>query len=178
MSEPFLRVGAVEPGIRQAWRAAGLTVLDGFGSRVSRWSLERHVCVGHIGDHTALADAVEAADRGACLAVTVSDALADALFDDAARAGLRAGDGPTPSGDGGSVSRFVAVRARPDPPADPRPEWVVLLELLADGTSVAQAARSCHISLRSAYRRLETARTTLGVASTTAAVVEWRSRSR
>lgn len=177
MSEPFLRVGAVEPGIRQAWRAAGLTVLDGFGSRLSRWSLERHVCVGHIGDRTALADAIEAADRGACLAVTVNDAFADALFDDAARAGLRSGDGPAMSDDRGSASPFVTVPARLDPPTDPRPEWVVLLEQLADGMSVAQAARSCHISLRSAYRRLETARTTLGVASTTAAVVEWRSRS-
>jgi DNA-binding CsgD family transcriptional regulator len=47
-----------------------------------------------------------------------------------------------------------------------------LLELLADGRSVGQAARELGISRRTADRRLRAIRARLGVATTTEAVVE------
>lgn len=177
---PFLSIGIVDRQTRQRWRADGLTVVDGFARDVPGWSLARHVCVGHVNDSPSLADSIEAASRGASLAVTVTDAFADELFDDALRAGLRAADDVLPGkprgAEPGSEHSRPVAGADP-PPTTITPEWAPLLELLADGMSVAQAARSCHLSLRSAYRRLDTARTSLGVTSTTAAVVAWRSRT-
>ncbi|MGQ0624165.1 MAG: LuxR C-terminal-related transcriptional regulator [Sporichthyaceae bacterium] len=47
-----------------------------------------------------------------------------------------------------------------------------LLELLAVGYSVAQAARQCHLSARTAQRRIAEARRSLGAPTNRAAVVE------
>ncbi len=178
MGPPFLRIGVVDVQAMRHWRAEGLEVIEGFGRQVAEWSLDRRVCVGHIHDDASLADALEAASRGASLAVTVIGTFTDALCDDALRAGLHIADDSgscAPSGPS-LADRQDAGGGPADAVGSTEPEWAALLALLAEGLSVAQAARACHISLRSAYRRLDTARTYLGVASTTAAVVTWRSR--
>jgi hypothetical protein len=155
----FLHLGPVDGATRQRWKQAGLVVLDGFAVDVAPWSLERVVCVGRVADRTALGDALEAASRGASLAVVVADELADDLFDDALRLGLE-----------------PVTPVAPAEEANDREDWMALLEALAEGATVAQAARACHLSLRSAYRRIDEARRVLGVASTTAAVVAWQTR--
>jgi DNA-binding NarL/FixJ family response regulator len=48
-----------------------------------------------------------------------------------------------------------------------------LLDALAQGRLVAQAARDAHVSLRTAHRRLREARDTLGAATTAEAVARW-----
>jgi DNA-binding NarL/FixJ family response regulator len=56
------------------------------------------------------------------------------------------------------------------------PEQGALLDLLASGSSIAEAAAALHVSPRTAARRLANARGALGVATTTEAVVAWRRR--
>jgi DNA-binding CsgD family transcriptional regulator len=63
------------------------------------------------------------------------------------------------------------------PSASLDPEQAALLELLARGTSVADAARELHVSRRTAQRRLVAARQALGVRTTAEAVIVAR-RSR
>jgi DNA-binding NarL/FixJ family response regulator len=50
-----------------------------------------------------------------------------------------------------------------------------LLDALARGRLVAQAARDAHVSLRTAHRRLSEAREALGAATTAEAVARWSS---
>jgi DNA-binding CsgD family transcriptional regulator len=52
------------------------------------------------------------------------------------------------------------------------PVHAELLQVLAGGASVAQAARSTHVSTRTAYRRLDEARWALGARSWVGAVVQ------
>lgn len=71
------------------------------------------------------------------------------------------------------------------PPDEPPPsagpdvddETAALLGLLAEGRSVAEAARETHMSLRTAQRRLGTARTAFGVTTTAGAVAAWLRRA-
>ena len=53
------------------------------------------------------------------------------------------------------------------------PEQRQILDLLADGASIAQAARQLYLSLRTANRRVAAARDALGVASTREAVLAY-----
>lgn len=62
----------------------------------------------------------------------------------------------------------VEVSAAPVPLTD---EQRVLLRLLADGRSVAEAAEAVGLSRRTAHRRLEAARRALGVATSTEAIL-------
>ncbi len=129
----------------------------GFSLPAEPWTVKAVVCVGDIADLTQLADAFEVALRGADLLVEVAPALVEALADQAIRAGLQLWK----------------------PPAEAiRPEWAGLLDALAGGASIAQAARGCHMSPRSAYRRLEDARRALGASTTTAAVTRWATGDR
>jgi DNA-binding CsgD family transcriptional regulator len=50
---------------------------------------------------------------------------------------------------------------------------IALLEALARGRLVSQAARDAHVSLRTAHRRLSEARVALGAATTAEAVARW-----
>jgi hypothetical protein len=119
------------------------------------WSLSRRVWAAAIADDEALAEALLAAVRGCSLVVTdIDDARRALLIDDCRRLGVHLVDGP---------------------PA-PLPEWAGLLEALADGLPINEAAKRCAMSLRTAHRRLGEARTALQVKSTTAAVVAWRNR--
>ena len=73
----------------------------------------------------------------------------------------------------GRVADLVQPHVRPGPaPADEPidPVAVQVLDLLASGVTVADAARRLHLSTRSAHRRLAAARAALGVDSTTEAV--------
>jgi DNA-binding NarL/FixJ family response regulator len=53
---------------------------------------------------------------------------------------------------------------------------VALLRALAEGSTVAEAARRLHLSLRGAHRRLASARTQLGVSTTQQAIAKVVSR--
>jgi hypothetical protein len=162
---PFLAVGPCGASQRAAWQAAGWRVVDGWIAPLEPWSLDGFVFVGRVGDRESTTAAVEVGARGAALAIVeVADEWCDALFDDLLRLGF---DAPHAAGgddaDGGT---------------DGDPPWAALLDALATGAPVAQAARQCHLSLRSAYRRLADARAELEVGSTTAAVVAWQRRRR
>ena len=161
---PFLAVGPCGPGQRAAWQAEGRAIVVGWVVPPEPWSLHGFVFVGGVTDRESTAAAVEVGARGAALAVTeVAGEWCDVLFDDLLRLGF---DPPSAAGakaplDGGT-----------------EPAWAALLDALAAGAPVAQAARNCHLSLRSAYRRLAEARAALAVGSTTAAVVAWQRRRR
>jgi hypothetical protein len=81
---------------------------------------------------------------------------------------------------GGTVWAASSSRAGPptDPPAyapaaDVDGTTASLLDALARGRFVAQAAREAHVSLRTAHRRLRDARQALGAATTVEAVTRW-----
>jgi hypothetical protein len=151
----FARFGPVAAADLRAWRSERRLIVDGFDAGGATADA---VCIGVIDDDRAAAAALDAAVAGASLAVVGGAGYLDALVDDLARLGVEIcwGDDTVDA----------------DPVDD---EWSILLERLAAGASVAQAARACHMSLRSAYRRLALARTVLGVSSNTAAVVARRS---
>lgn len=152
--DPFLYLGAPPPVVVEHWTASGWRIRDGF--TVDGEPLDGVVCIGRVEDAAGVADVVEAAARGAAIAVEGDDQLLDLVADDAVRLDLE--PAPEPG----------------HPPAAAADEWAPLLERLAAGDSVANAARSCHLSLRTAYRRLAAARTAYGVPSNTAAIVAWQ----
>ena len=158
---PFL-VGELDDELRRHLARGGRRVVHGWCPEEDGWALDGVVCVGAVSGPEELADALDAAARGAGLVVThLDDRIADAFFDDCRRLGLRPHDPRREAGAGGSDE----------------PEWAPLLEALADGASLEEAARRCFVSRRTAYRRLQEACAALGAASNTAAVVEWRRRN-
>jgi DNA-binding NarL/FixJ family response regulator len=127
---------------------------------VSGWTLPRRpwnagkglVCLGSLGDATDAQAALLAAARGAgvvAVARCSGDEL-DAFVDDLARLG--------------TVEELHAETTLA-PSEEQR-----LLELLAEGLSLDDAAAALHISRRTAERRLACARRALGVRTTAAAV--------
>lgn len=120
------------------------------------WSLQGHLAAGRIDDAAGHAAALDAAIRGADVVVDVVAGRLESFRDDAARASIAEWRPPSPGPDRG---------------------WAVLLDALAAGDSIEQAARRCHLSLRSAHRKLAIARAELGVTSTAAAVARWAGRS-
>ena len=73
----------------------------------------------------------------------------------------------------------VLTEARPPGPADQLDEdGRALLELLAQGLTLNEAAGSLHLSLRTANRRLAAARVALGVATTLEAIATLSAGSR
>lgn len=153
---PFLFIGTPSPVAVRHWADSGWRIVEGF-THDATGRLDGVVCIGRVDDRAAAADAVEAAARGAAIAVDGDDGCLDVVVDDAVRLGLEPAAVP------------------PDTPgAAADDEWAPLLERLAAGESVADAARACHVSLRSAYRRLADARAAYGVSSNTAAVVAWQ----
>ncbi len=130
-------------------------VVTGFELGDDPWSVTGVVCVGRVVDDASHAGALDAALRGADVVVDVTDDRRAAFVDDVMRSGLVLWSG-------------AESRAQP--------EWAPLLDALAGGMPIAEAARRCHLSVRSAHRRLATARQELGVATTTAAVARWSAR--
>ena len=156
---PGVQPGRVAIGTPDAAEAAPLleggTVVAGFELGDDPWSVTGVVCVGRVVDDASHARALDAALRGADVVADVADERRAAFVDDVTRSGLVLWSG-------------VESTAQP--------EWAPLLDALAGGVPVAEAARRCHLSVRSAHRRLATARQVLGVATTAAAVARWSAR--
>jgi len=127
-------------------------VWDGPGADLDATSPTEVVVVGIVDDDISMGDALEIALSGVDQILTVSPTHADALRDDLRRGGIEV---------------WCAG------PVDDRPEWASLLDAMATGASLLEAARRANLSQRSAYRKLAEARHALGVESNTAAIVEW-----
>lgn len=143
------------------------------------WDLsgQRLVLVAAIRGSADVAGTVLAAARGVTLVLAVDGAGADPLEVDAlldALARLRPVRTWGRNGHG--------VEPAPDPSrhdcAELGEEYRRLLDLLADGASLGEAAATSHLSLRTANRRLSEARSALGAPSNRAAVLAWRARQR
>lgn len=146
---------AVGETARDGWRP-----FRGFVLPPEPWDLRAHrlVVVGPVPDEPTARSALLCAVRGTGLVVTVDRAApwAVAFLADLAR--LRPPEGP-------------AGGPRSDIPLSDQQR--ALLDLLADGQSIAQAARRLYLSLRTANRRVAEARAALGVATTREAVVAY-----
>ncbi len=130
-------------------------VHPGFDVGDEIWRIHGLVCVGPVADDVSHGAALDVVLRGADVVADVAAERAAAFADDLRRAGLTLW---TPRDD-----QLDAVAE-------------ALLESLANGASVAQAARQCAVSVRSAHRRLADARRRIGVATNVQAIVAWRSR--
>jgi DNA-binding CsgD family transcriptional regulator len=122
--------------------------------------LSRLVCHGAVGTGEDAGAAVLAATWGAglLLAVHADPETRDALVEDLMRIG--------------SVTRGLS-----QPGTQLTADEASLLDLLAAGLSLGQAATRLHLSRRTADRRLSAARRRLGVVTTAEALVAWRSRA-
>jgi hypothetical protein len=121
-----------------------------------RWTLGGVLVAGRVDDDVGHAAALDALIRGADVVADVSPSRVESFMED--------------------VDRAAIVQWRPST-ASASAGWAALLDALAAGESIEQAARRCHLSLRSAHRQLAKARVELGVSSTAAAVARWASRS-
>jgi len=158
----------------------GWQVHRGFTPAEEPWDLApvRLVAVGVVGDRDAAEAALLCAVRGAGLVVTLDQgrSWAPGFLHDlarleparavparatAARPGPDAdGAGASATADGAGMSALTA-------------EQCDLLDLLAAGHSIAEAARLRYLSLRTANRRVADARATLGVPTTREAVLAY-----
>lgn len=128
----------------------------------------RMICAGTVDSESGARAALLAAARGAGLLIALSAELDQDLrsrfLDDLGRIG------PVRHGEHGEHD---------DPtPAALSTEQRELVERLADGASIPQAAAELFISVRTAERRMSQVRTALGVRTTAAAVVAYRSGRR
>lgn len=148
-----LEAAAAELG-RQGWR-----LNRGLAPPEEPWDLgpARLVAVAPLPDLPAAQAALLCAVRGAGLVVGLDPAAPWA-------AGFRA--------DLRSLAPAPAAPA-PVPAGDLSPDQRDLLDLLAAGNSIAQAARLRFLSLRTANRRVAEARDALGVATTREAVLAY-----
>lgn len=150
--------GDPTPAIRRA-RAAGWNPQRGLSVADNPWDLSagRHLAIAEITTAEQAAAALMLAVRGAGLLVFIDR---EAPWAGGFLADLERLAAPTPSVGG--------------PPAIPlTQEQRELLDLLAAGASIASAAASRYISLRTANRRIAEARKALGAASTSEAVVAY-----
>lgn len=129
-------------------------IVAGFELGGEPWDLAGVVCAGVVLDDATHAAALDVAMRGADVVAEVSSGRLAAFLDDVGRAGITLWAG-NESGE---------------------PDWIPLLDALAAGGSVAEAARACHLSLRTAHRRLERARADLHAPTTAAAIATWSAR--
>lgn len=134
---------------RRELAAGGWTVVDGWRHDPSV------VCAGVVEDAFGAAEALLAAVAGAGLLVDARAGrdVVDRLVDD--------------------LRRLGSVDHRTNEPAAPllTREERELIALLANGATVSEAARTLHLSRRTADRRLASARAKLGVATTAEAIV-------
>lgn len=148
---------AVPPSLIRACREDGGVVGDGFDLPVDPWDLtdRRLTRVGEVVDEGGVSDAVMAAARGVGVLVACADEpLRDLLIEDLGRLGA------------------VDVElVGPDPLDVLDDDQRRLLARLAEGDSVAAAARILSVSTRTAERRLSSARSLLGVRTTAEAIV-------
>lgn len=145
-------------GPAEVLRGRGWDVVDRLDNPPLR--VERLVCRALITDSATAQAAVLAASWGAGLLIGiggVDQSIRERLIDDLERIS--------------PLQRRVA-------PADLElhPEAARLLDRLAAGQTLGEAAREAHLSRRTADRRLAEARRSLGVASTAEAITVWVSR--
>ena len=129
----------------------------------SRITTQRAVVVT---DQASAAAAVRAAIGGDALVVHAAAprAILDRLYDDLRRLG--------------PVTVHAGAASQPKPPAGRlSAEERGLIDLLATGRTVREAAIELHISPRTADRRLRSARAALGVATTIEAILATRSQT-
>ena len=153
MSRPLVVVEGSDRALAHALRE-----VEREGARVVRgWRNDRSVvCTGPVRDAADAAEALLAAVAGAGLVVhaQAERGVIDRLVDD--------------------LRRFGPVDHRtvePDPVPELTPDERRLLDRLAEGKALGEAAASLHLSRRTADRRLASARDKLGVATTAEAVV-------
>ncbi len=141
-------------------RDAGWTVTAPDQVPPEPWDLVgRALVVVVTADEAGMADVVLLAARGAGLVLVVDiedPVIAEALLDQLGRIG--------PVRDAGVVGGSGAARRLSR-------EEAAVLEALAEGASIPEAAARLFVSVRTANRRLASARAALGVDSTRAAVV-------
>lgn len=144
--------GVVLPG--------GWSRREGFGLPARPWDLasRRWICVGRISGDEEASAALAALVRGVGLAVAVDGGGRFRLrvLDDLHRAGE-----VTIAGND--------TRSLPTVDADAE----ILLESLAAGATVEEAAQAAHLSARTAHRRLAAVRDAYGAANTTEALACW-----
>jgi DNA-binding CsgD family transcriptional regulator len=146
---------ALRKATADGWRPQrGLAVPD------EPWDLaaHRHLAVAAVRTEAEAASALLLAVRGAGLIVSVDGTApwAAGLLADLDRL-----DAPAPESAGTDAEMPLSQ------------EQCDLLDLLAAGASIASAAASLYVSLRTANRRIAAARTALGAASTSEAVVAY-----
>jgi hypothetical protein len=158
-TQPVLRA-SIEADLRgRGWR-----VTAGFGLEGMDFDVHdaRVLCAGVVADAEERQAALIAAVRGAGLLILLSEPAIvgdDEFVADLERLAISAGapgvdwrhDGLTPTG----LTQ----------------EMVALLRALGEGVTVAEAARSLHLSLRGAHRRLAAARTLLDVSTNQEAIL-------
>jgi hypothetical protein len=121
------------------------------------WALTGMLCSCEVVDDADHSNALDAALRGADVVVDVGPGRVAQFLEDIDRLGVKVWHPP-------AADTTLA-------------EWGQLLDALARGATTEEAARRCHLSLRSAHRRLAVARTVLGVSTTAAAVSRWAGTS-
>ena len=117
------------------------------------WSLAGVLCVGAVVDEAMHSASLDAALRSADVVVELEPGRVAAFLEDVRRLGVTVWS---------SAASGMQVS-----------DWGPLLDALATGATTEEAAGRCHLSLRSAHRRLAVARSVLGVATTAAAVARW-----
>ena len=139
---------------RQGWR-----VHQGFDLPAEPWDVGPHrvIVVGPVPNAATAQAALLCVVRGAGLVATLNRAAAWAATFLADLGRVRPVNAPTPALDDLALSD----------------EQRTLLDLLAEGHSIAQAARRSYLSLRTANRRVAQARAVLGVATTREAVLAY-----
>ncbi len=143
--------------------AGGWTVRPGFTLPEQPWDLARRrwACQGAVHNARSAEQATWALVRGCALIVESASGAPPEFLGDLGRAGH---------------VEPVAARRAVDERLDP--VETALIELLADGHSVAEAAARLYLSGRTAQRRLTSARVALGVRTTREAVVAWTKLTR
>ena len=142
----------------------GWRVRRGFALPDTPWDLSarRWVCVGVIAAADDAEAAIAALSRGVGLAVGVRAGgdLCHRTLEDLYRLG----------------DVVVTPASSPQPASFLDEEQRLLIEALARGETVTEAARGLHLSRRTANRRLAEIRTLLGVQSNAEAMASWSSR--
>jgi DNA-binding NarL/FixJ family response regulator len=162
--EPAPLIVVDDPGsvhlLRARLAGAGWTVVDGFEAATGDWDLapRRLVCTGSVDTADRCQAALLVAARGAGLLISAPGELPADFLDDLARIGP------------------VERRSRAVAPGTLDAETVDLMRALAAGQSVADAAASALMSLRTAHRRLTAARRALGVGSNRELLTEYARR--
>lgn len=156
-------------GVLRRLARDGWTAREGFALPEATWDLgaARLLLYGRVSDPDTARLVVLAAARGAGVLAVADPAgeLGRAMLADLRRLG------PVRTG-------TVAEPEAPVSPAVLLPEQRALLDRLANGETIAAAAAAEYLSLRTANRRIASARTALGVATTREAVLAYLKQQR